>query len=89
MMRFKLCLLLGALFLVLGCSKAKYGAPAVNGYYDSARQGLGKAEYNPLAFEGSSSAEQEILSENDLERKIVMTAVVYLQSSTAKRTMRS
>jgi len=78
---FKLYLLLGALFLVLGCS-AKYGsanyaqAPAAAGkaYYDSGSRS--EADYQLDRFAENSSAEQEMLSENDLERKIVMTAYV-------------
>jgi hypothetical protein len=80
MNRYKLYLLLAALFLVLGCSRAKYGssgfapaqAAAMN-YYD---YGGEKDEALQLErFAENSAAEQEI-SENDLERKIVMTAHV-------------
>jgi len=75
-MRFKLYLLLGTLFLVLGCSK-KYGAnefaqaPSAAGAAYDMRDGGEKQ-----LFAKSSAAEQEMLSENDLERKIVMTAHV-------------
>jgi hypothetical protein len=82
MMRFKLYLLLGALFLVLGC-RAKYGSSN----YDSAPQaasmagmvykesGLQETYYQLEQLAESSAADQEI-SENDVERKIVMTAHV-------------
>jgi hypothetical protein len=72
--------ILVAFFLVLGCS-AKYGAskyaPAESTagmvYGDRARQ---DAYYRSEQFAENSAAEQEMLSENDLERKIVMTAHV-------------
>jgi len=78
-MKFKFYLLLGALFLVLGCS-AKYGsssyapvmATAGRAYYDGDRA---EADYQYERIAENSAAEQEI-SENDLERKIVMTANV-------------
>jgi len=72
-MRFKLYLLLGTLFLVLGCSKGKYAASAGMVYGDG---GLQDAYNRSGQFAESSAAEQEMLSENDLERKIVMTAHV-------------
>jgi len=80
MMRLKLYLLLGALFLVLGCS-AKYGsanyapqAASMAGrvYYEEDRA---EADYQYQRTAENSAAEQGI-SENDLERKIVMTAHV-------------
>jgi uncharacterized protein YaaR (DUF327 family) len=82
MMRINLYLLLGAFFLVFSCS-AKYGksefsyapvpAAAGNGNYESRASGV--ADNSLLAFDGNYAAEQGI-SENDLERKIVMTAHV-------------
>ena len=79
MMKFKLFLLLGAFFLVLGCG-AKYGsssyapvmATAGRAYYDEDRA---EADYQYQRTAENSAAEQGI-SENDLERKIVMTAHV-------------
>ncbi len=82
MTKFRLYLILGALFLVLGCS-AKYGssnyasapqAASMAGMY-SRDDGLQNAYYQTEQFAENSAAEQEI-SENDLERKIVMTAHV-------------
>jgi len=83
MIRYKLYLLLGTLFLVLGCS-AKYGS-STSGFVPAAAAGRAFYEYGgekdeanyQLAdrFSENSIAEQEI-SENDLERKIVMTAHV-------------
>jgi len=79
-------LFLGTLFLVLGCSRAKYGSssssyapvpsPAAAGRaYDSGIRAE-EADYQLARFEENSVAEQEMSPENDFERKIVMTAFV-------------
>jgi len=75
-MRIKLYLLLGAFFLVFSCSKAKYGAnefaraPAAAGTTSYSRDGREKQLF------AENSADEQGISENDLERKIVMTAHV-------------
>jgi hypothetical protein len=83
MLRFKPYLLLGVFFLAIGC-KAKYGASeyakalstsAGGVYYD---RGLRDDAdyYRSEQFAESPALEQEMLSQNDFERKIVMMAHV-------------
>jgi hypothetical protein len=83
MTRFKLYLLFGAFFLVLGCSRGKYGASkagyapmpaaAEMAYYDEG----GEADYKEASNQYSrTAAGQEMPAENELDRKIVMTAFV-------------
>ena len=85
---FKLLLLLGALFLVLGCGRAKYGAsrapvpaPAAAGmaFYDDGGDADYKETsniYGRAATQSSAFEAQEMPAENELERKIIMTAFV-------------
>jgi hypothetical protein len=78
MIRYKLYFLLATLFLVLGC-RAKYGsAPQAASMAGKASYDFGsrsEADFQLERFAENSADGQEI-SENDLERKIVMTAHV-------------
>jgi len=76
MTRFKLYLLLGTLFLVPGCSRANYGASQASyAPIPSSEAGMGKAAYDSRS-RSETVAEQDMLAENELERKIVMTAQI-------------
>jgi len=78
MTRFKSFLLLGALFLVFGC-RAKYGSSKAS-YAPMAAAGMAYDSRSRAEADGqlaeNSAAEQQMPSENDLDRKIVMTAFV-------------